>query len=267
MSRVRVWVWTSFKDSLDLNDGGIEYSVYQQEQCPTTGRLHWQGVTRFKNARQLGGVKRWLGDPQAHCEPCKKEHEAIKYCQKEETRIGQATILGHIQETLEPGWWQKLTINQLWEQHPEWMLKHYNGVQAYRRSLNKSQTERQNIKVFVFYGTPGTGKSYSARQFKPYFAKASGNWWDGYCGEETVIFDDFYGANEKYTDILRWCSELPISVPIKGSMVPLEATTFIFTSNSHPSLWWPGLLDKSAFQRRVTRIYQCFIEKFVKQVW
>ncbi|EZG68429.1 putative replication associated protein, partial [Gregarina niphandrodes] len=70
---------------------------------------------------------------------------------------------------------------------------------------------------------------------------------------ELVIFDDFYGT-EKYCDMLRWLSENPIKVPIKGSMVDLLATKFIITSNVEPDRWYPHMENKQGLTRRITDI-------------
>nr|WAE43200.1 MAG: replication associated protein [Cressdnaviricota sp.] len=255
MSRSRLWTYTSFADTEPLNDNDVcIYQLHQREECPDTGRKHWQGMVRFRNPRMLKGVQRYLGDPTAHCEICRNEKKSIAYCRKEESRVGSTIEYGHVAHS-EENWWQDQSEHELWANHSEWMLRHHTAYKAYKRTLARANTERAKPQVRIYIGEPGTGKSYCARQHGEYFAKASGPWWDGYTGQSIVIFDDFYG-NEQYCDILRWCSELPIRVPIKGDTVPLQATTFIFTSNARPTMWWKNIIDKSAFIRRVTHYYE-----------
>jgi len=63
-----------------------DYLVYQQEQCPTTGKVHFQGYVCFTKIHRFERVKSLLFD--AHVEPRKKKHSvAKKYCMKDETRI------------------------------------------------------------------------------------------------------------------------------------------------------------------------------------
>nr|WAE42627.1 MAG: replication associated protein [Cressdnaviricota sp.] len=262
MSRTRVWCFTSFAETEPNYDADTTvYQIYQREKCPETGREHWQGMVRFKHPRLRNGVKQYLGDPSTHLEPCRNEEQSKNYCQKLDTRIGEPHILGDMEQN--DTWWQTLSDIDLWQNHSEWMLKHHSGVKAYRKAVFARETERPKPEVWIFIGEPGTGKSYTARQLGPYFAKASGPWWDGYNGESNIIFDDFYGG-EQYTDLLRWMSELPIRVPIKGDTVPLKATTFIFTSNQHPMFWYKNVPDKGAFRRRVTKFYEFFVDHITK---
>lgn len=149
----------------------------------------------------------------------------------------------------------ELSTEELWTRYPDWMLKNYNAKAAYDRCKRQKLHPRQTPKVVVLYGPPGTGKSYGAREEDDIYLKPPGNFWLGYAGEKTVIFDDFVGS-EKYTDILRWCSEAPIMVPVKGSHCPLLATTFIFTSNVHPGNWWKRD-EINAFKRRITYAMHC----------
>lgn len=261
MSRSRTWCYTTFQEyepNVQLSD--IIYQLHQLEQCPNSGKPHWQGCIRFNNARQLGGVKQYLEDPTAHCEITKNEQLAIAYCQKEETRLQPPILYGTLPITREPNWWQNLSDAELWKQYPDFMLRHHGGVSAYRRTIRRESICRNKPTVYLFYGPPGTGKSMGARIMggNDYYAKPSGQWWDGYNKHSTVIFDDFYGS-EQYGDILRWCSELPINVPIKGSMVPLTAEKFIFTTNAKPRDIWKSIPDKTAFWRRVTTLMRCEI--------
>ncbi|EZG72284.1 putative replicase [Gregarina niphandrodes] len=112
--------------------------------------------------------------------------------------------------------WQQLSIATLWEEEPEWMLKHHSAVSAYHKQFKKVTFVRPKPQVIVLWGPPGTGKSHTARSIcDNYYVKPTGNWWDGYFGQDLVIFDDFYGT-EKYCDMLRWLSENPIKVKTFG---------------------------------------------------
>ncbi|EZG42755.1 replicase [Gregarina niphandrodes] len=134
------------------------------------------------------------------------------------------------------------------------MLRHHSAVTAYHRQVKKVSFARPKPEVSVLWGPPGTGKSHTARAVcDDYYVKPDGQWWDGYQGQDVVIFDDFYGS-EKYSDMLRWLSENPIKVPIKNSMTDLLATKFIITSNVEPNRWYPQIEDKSALMRRITQI-------------
>lgn len=259
MDKTRVWCYTCFtEEEPNVDTQSIIYQIHQLEQCPDTGKPHWQGIVRFTSPRYFNGVKKYLGDPTAHIEKTRNEQQSIAYCTKTETQLEPPKIYGTIPIVREPGWWQNLSDAELWQSDPTFMLRHHGGVTAYRRTVRRQSISRHTPTVWILYGPPGTGKSHGARVIggHDYYAKPSGPWWDGYNGHNTVIFDDFYGS-ESYGDILRWCSELAINVPIKGSMVALTTERFIFTTNAKPTDIWRNIPDKRAFWRRVTRLIRC----------
>ncbi|EZG49013.1 replication associated protein [Gregarina niphandrodes] len=211
-----------------------KYIIYQQEMCPSTGRLHYQGFVYFTNPRSFDSVRREFGG-MTHVEVCHDITASIAYCSKEDTRVGTTFEDAIKPECARPkGWWQQISIAQLWEEEPDWMLRHHAAVTAYHKQIKKVSFVRPKPQVIVLWGPPGTGKSHTARAIcDNFYVKPTGNWWDGYYGQDLVIFDDFYGT-EKYCDMLRWLSENPIKVPIKGSMTDLLATKFVITSNVEP---------------------------------
>ncbi|EZG42785.1 replicase [Gregarina niphandrodes] len=252
--RGRAFCFTAFYDTPPTIIG-YQYIIYQREICPSTGTLHWQGFIYFTNPRSFNAVKQLMGGL-THIEFAMDIPKSIEYCKKQETAVPDTQFEDGTPppSALPPGWWQQLTIQSLWEDHPEWMLKHYAGVLAYHKTKKVVKFARQKPNVTILWGPPGTGKSHLARSLSDdYYIKPSGPWWDGYHGQNTVIFDDFY-SSEKYCDLLRWLSENPIRVPIKGSTTDLEATNFIFTSNQNPDSWYPQIEDKSALKRRITEI-------------
>ena len=259
MSRSRNWIYTSYETDRPQPPDTTQH-VVQQELCPTTNRKHWQGVVTFRHAKTAKAAQKAIGAG-IHIERCVNLQKAIKYCQKKETSI-PGTQYKQTNEPEEENWWQGLTTQELWQNHSKWMLRHHNGVAAFQRAVQPQQHPRPTPKVIFLYGEPGTGKSWSARNTtETYFAKANGQWWDGYTNQETVIFDDFYG-DEKLSDMLRWLSELPIRVPVKGSTVQLKATQFIITSNKHIQDMYK---HTEALMRRITHIIFCTNDIFYIQ--
>lgn len=59
----------------------------QMEQCPNTGREHFQGclITRYC---RFGQVKKFL--PTTHIERAIKKEALLKYCKKDNTKIGES---------------------------------------------------------------------------------------------------------------------------------------------------------------------------------
>lgn len=116
-------------------------------------------------------------------------------------------------------------------------------------------------KIFINWGESGTGKTYTALKDHPdaYVVirpnKDGQVWWDNYDGEETIIFDEFYGWFP-YDMLLRLCDRSPFQGAVKGGFVHIKATTFIFTSNKPWEEWYSEDLrtktdDFAAWRRRL----------------
>jgi len=68
------------------------YLVWQEEVCPDTGRIHWQGYVEFFRSQRMAAVKKIFGDT-VHVEPRRgTAQEADDYCSKDDTRLPGATV-------------------------------------------------------------------------------------------------------------------------------------------------------------------------------
>lgn len=107
----------------------------------------------------------------------------------------------------------------------------------------------------VFWGPTGTGKSHRAWRLAgdlAYSKDPRTKFWCGYLDQATVIFDEFRGAID-IAHLLRWTDRYPVRVEVKGGSVPLAAQHLYFTSNLHPSTWYPELdgVTYAALERRL----------------
>lgn len=97
--------------------------------------------------------------------------------------------------------------------------------------------------VHCYWGPSRTGKSRRAWDEagdQAYPKDPRSKFWDGYRGQQHVVLDEFRGGID-IAHLLRWFDRYPVIVEIKGSSVPLTATTFWITSNLPPHEWYPGL--------------------------
>lgn len=97
--------------------------------------------------------------------------------------------------------------------------------------------------IFVFWGKTGVGKSRRAwdeASLEAYPKDPRTKFWDGYQGQTNVVIDEFRGGVD-IGHVLRWFDRYPVIVEVKGSSVPLKATTIWITSNLHPRFWYPEL--------------------------
>ena len=125
------------------------------------------------------------------------------------------------------------------DKHPRVMLQYSTGLSRLQSALCKPPAWRQ-VKSYLFWGPPGTGKSRRVHESEPdLYSKPDGEWWDGYCGQKAILFDDFRGQNPLHC-LLRWLDGYPIQVPIKGGFVWAMWERVYFTSNFDIPKWYPG---------------------------
>lgn len=86
MSKSRHFTFTSF-DIVRPEDffSGFSYLLYQQELCPNTSRLHWQGAISFTNPRSLSGLIKAFKGP--HYEIARSKGASRNYCRKSDTHV------------------------------------------------------------------------------------------------------------------------------------------------------------------------------------
>lgn len=82
MARYRDCVFTSFDDQEPVWNDKFLYLAYQQEKCPETGKLHWQGFCQATNPK--ASHQAWLkalGIKKGHAEPRRGTPQAASdYC-------------------------------------------------------------------------------------------------------------------------------------------------------------------------------------------
>lgn len=246
-----------------------DYGCFAEEVAPTTGTPHLQGYVHWENPRSLDSFhkatlrKTHLGDEHGRTDGSADDNR--KYC------LGLVEKKGN---TPNPTFWEHGTLPKQGER-TDWRtavdsLKGGMGVcevideqpqllpcirALERYNAIKSKSIHRDIRVVVVYGAPGTGKSRAAWDLYPdLYVKPDGDWWDGYEGQDVVLFDDFYGG-VKISTMLKWLDRYPLLLPVKGGFVPARFTKVILTSNTHPSTWYSGEFIPedvlNAFKRRI----------------
>ncbi len=247
---------------------GARYLVVQLERGET-GTDHYQGYVEFASRKTLAACKRLL--PRAHWEPRRGSREAARaYSQKEDTRVrgpyefgewiggpGARSDISALQEATQAG----ATDVQLWENHFAAMLRNYRGIRDYRTCVAPGRLASVDPEAIVYYGPTGMGKSRKVMELAPdaYWVSNPGSgqpvWFDGYVGQLTVVFDDFYGWLP-YAQLLRIIDRYPYSFNCKGYTVPASATRFFFTSNVEPERWYTAQHHPyGPLERRLTAIH------------
>lgn len=259
-----------------------KYFTFQKEQGEN-GTPHYQCYLETSKSVRLSTIRSWVEGHVIAVKPqpgdqgdyTRMRIRCRNYCRKDETRIegpwewhvdgiewrvkteqGKRNDIIDFKRKMDtPG----MTEQQLALEEDSFAMwaKHQKIVAKYMTFKIPNRTKAPE--VIIAYGPPGTGKSTWAVgdgcEGKSFFIKpANDKWWDGYEGQEVVIFDDFAGQHP-WQELMTVCSLLTPMVQIKGSMAKMVASKLIFTTNVDPKLWYDTNNVKhpwEALERRVT---------------
>lgn len=201
------------------------------------------------------------GSLQANVDYCTKhDKEAFEYGDRPSTKQGKRSDLLVLRDALK----RKETDVDLLENDatvPAY-FKYQKGISAARVAYDTA-IARDDIKVALFFGAPGTGKSHTAREYLPSaYWKDNTKWWPGYSGQEDIIWDEFGGWSCTPSDFNKVFDKYPYQVEYKGGTTPLKGVNFIIISNFTPGTWWDTektRVDIRSIKRRIHRY--CFFRK------
>lgn len=219
------------------------YGIFGYETAPTTGTPHLQGYVRWKNAKTKSATIKQLG--RCHIEVAIAD--ALKnreYCSKggnfeefgEIVGQGMRTDLIALKKDIVEG---HVTAEDVAIDNP---VKYHQ----YGRTLHKIEDIVLRTKVrdwmtegIWYWGETGVGKSHKAFEgFHPathYVYPNDGGWWDGYTGQEVVIFNEFRGEIQ-FGQMLRLVDKWPEYVRRRArEPAPFLAKTIIVTSALKPT--------------------------------
>lgn len=242
--------FTSFSEDEPKYDKEVlAHIIYKRELCPKTNRLHWQGACQFHvgSRRTYKSICKLLGAD--HVERCKGTYEQnIDYVSKEETKVGPVTQHG---DWTSQGKRNDLTsipgYKYLRDIPCDLYIKYSRGIKEYR-SIHGEKRDWKT-EVWILWGKPGSGKSKLMP--KTAYWKAHNKWWDGYDGEEEIVFDDWNDKIFTREEMLRICDRYPLILEVKGSCINFLAKYIYITSNTNPLEWYNG---DEAWKRRI-----CFV--------
>lgn len=216
-------MFTSYADEKPELKPAMRVLMFAREECPDTGRMHWQGAVCFKHGKTLKAAKRCVGG-NPHMQTMKgtwkhqvayikgpfedgdkKKPENDSYeCLPDEDAIpsqGKRTdikeLIDEIMDGKEP--------DEVLVENP--MAYHQYGRTMLRaKALRDNRVKRDFMTQGIWYwGPTGCGKTRKAHDEygeSLYVVPRDGGWWDMYEGQEAVLFDDFRGHVE-YDELLR----------------------------------------------------------------
>jgi len=262
----------------------VRYAIWQLEQCPTTHRMHIQGYLEVKNKIGMKGVKEILGDPTAHIERRRgTQGQAVDYCSKTNTKVAGPWEYGKKSEgqgercdllALTEGIKNGLTIYDIVEQFPGQFIRYNRGIERMMAIKDERNMDDREIEVAVLWGGTGSGKTRIVMKNRENMyirglASYGQTWWDGYRGQESILFDEFYGQ-VKLSDMLRYLDRYPLQIPIRGGYTYARWKKVFITSNTPPWEWYANAGAPkevlAAFRRRIKWIYHVEKGKLVEQL-
>lgn len=231
----------------------LTYLIFGTEQVTT---LHLQGYLELEKKRTLRKVKTIL--KRAHWEASRgTPTEAADYCKKD----GQWKESGTLQNPGKRSDLEEIRIKikegasevEIAEQDfPQWCLyrrsfKRYKQLIALKRSWKTV--------VVVLWGDTGVGKTrFVMNQVMDQSIWIPGDysWFDGYEGQEIVLFDDYRGEYPLQM-FLKLTDRYQMKVPVKGDFAEWAPKKIYITSNTSPATWYRTADDRSqaAFWRRL----------------
>lgn len=153
------------------------------------------------------------------------------------------------------------SLKRVAEEHPTAFIKFYRGLEVYKNTIVPTKPRDFLTELYVFYGDPGTGKSWTAHEISksdiyPLSFGNSGIWWDGYEGQSFVLIDEFK-SNLPLGTLKRLADRYPVKVDRKGlTSVEFTSRTLVITTNIDPSDWYAGDkvsdTEREALKRRIT---------------
>lgn len=255
----------ALQDLRDLStDVRVEWLCYQQELAPSTGQLHIQGCLWLVNRARFSLVKNlFKGSP--HIERARGTPEQNRaYCSKKDggavadtfeefgtmPRQGRRTDLEAVADTIRTD-----GLPAAIDAHPASFIRYHAGMKALSSVYDEARIPHvRPVKVLVFWGDTGSGKSWAAQHFDspehtyslPY--GTSGVWLDGYRGQRTLVLEDFRGSVAPYHVLLNLLDKYKLQAPTKGAHIWPAWDTVIFTSNVSPDCWYKDLAPDGTAQ-------------------
>lgn len=261
-------------------------AVYQRERGESTGYEHWQVFVQFPSPKRFVTLKnqcKRFGMDQAHLEPRRGTvAQAVEYCSKEKTRVGETRTFGEISQRDEQGRRSDLqhlremilsgmTVEEVLMADEVGAAARYVGYLrelAAARDLARARSWR-DMDVWYIYGKPGVGKSRFALKRFPdsYRVTDYSHPFDGYRGQGTLILDEFDGQIELPL-LLNILDGYPLELPCRYANKQALFTTVIMISNEPLGAYYlnhaPDRLE--ALYRRIVRFIHFISEDKLKDV-
>lgn len=204
--------------------------------------ITWQNVKTESACRKLLPPRAYVrhmyqhSNATASADYCKKDKK-IAYEAGNPPRQGSRTDLKKVVDEVKEG----KSIRKMVDDNT---IKNHQGLK-YAQELKKIYEKKRDWKpdVIWYWGKPGSGKTHKATQILKelaededniYYQMRTGQWWEGYDGQEYVLIDDLRANFMTFSDLIKLLDRYPIRVETKGSSRQFVAKVIIITSPFPP---------------------------------
>jgi len=275
----------------------IKHATWQFEKCPETGSMHAHIALVLSEARKFTLLRTAMIDAWM----CTRHgfrviynlDGAVKYCSKTETRVAGPFVYGAahvakqgkrndiddaadlIAELSKQGKSNREIMEELAEQMPRVVVKFPNGIKELIACRNKQPGFPDLEEIILYVGSTGSGKSHRAdalspgSTYKSMYKKNSNLYFDGYNGQETLLFEefaggitftDFKGMMDRKPNFLGGSARLQLTGSAAASNMDFRSKRIALTSNTLPTQWYSTEVTKgdwSVIARRFSKIVYC----------
>lgn len=244
----------------------MAYMVYQME-CGEQGTMHWQGYVRFGSRKRLAEVTRFF-ERGVHLEVARGDEAQCKaYCTKEETRVlagkeqgifdekqgrqGRRVDLELVAERCKQG----ASLKDIATEFPVEYMKFHAGIAAVHSLTAPKPPVIREVKVQVWWGPTGVGKSYRAATLhsSAFHVNPGRDAFGSYRGETTIVFEEFDSERWDIFSMNRYLDQYRLELDCRYRNIYAAWTLVIIISNIPPLGWYPSVPQSviQAFRRRL----------------
>jgi len=227
----------------------VKYVAYGEEHGEEKGTPHLQGWLKLQKRKGLVFMKELHAT--AHWSIMRGRFDQNEgYCSKEGhyTEHGEKPVGQGHRSDLERACERLKTsrkIDDVYREFPTVAVKYHKGLARVHAAFHEAKRDWVRPELVWIYGPSGNGKTRLAHRNlvqagQPYFEKnpETGQWWDGYSGESTILLDDFRGDHYPPNTMLRWWGGYSFDVQIKGGVIRAHPERWVITSDRSPQETW-----------------------------
>jgi len=234
----------------DSPDNQHAYIIIGKEvgEC---GTPHLQGYVEYDSAYTMKRTKELLGSTRIHLEPRRgTQKQAIDYCKKEgdffEFGVKKKTLKDESKSEEKNKTLQYLAMlknGNMREiaEDPDCTYTIFKHIREIAALVEEPRDTTKPMNVRWYYGPTGTGKTrrayWEAHRYegRVYVKSTSTKWFDGYDGQENIIFDDLRSSWFEYSYLLKLLDRYPTQVECKGGSRQWKALNVWVTSPFKPN--------------------------------